>query len=255
MPCACICLQLGRGSRVEKERATRVAAIIPAAGKGKRMGAERPKQFLELKDKPILAFTLEAFEKAECISAVILVVPPQDVDLCVENVVKRYGLSKVVIVLAGGEKRQDSVRIGLEATGGRYDLVVIHDGVRPFVRPDFIESIVAVAQNRGAVIAGIPANDTIKEVDHGRRITKTWDRERLWLAQTPQVFQYSILQEAHQRAREQGWKDLTDDAQLVEKMGIPVYLMECSPLNIKVTTPADLLIARAIMEIWQKDED
>jgi len=240
---------------VEKAGIPRVAAIIPAAGKGKRIGAERPKQFLELGEKPILAFTLEAFERAECISAVILVVPPQDVDFCVENVVKRYGLSKVVIVLGGGEKRQDSVRIGLEATGGRYDLVVIHDGVRPFVRPDFIESIVSVAQARGAVIAGIPANDTVKEVDRRRRILRTWERERLWLAQTPQVFKYSILQAAHERAQAQGWDNATDDAQLVEKMGIPVHLMECSPLNIKVTTPADLLIARAIMEIWQKDED
>ena len=240
---------------MQKARSPRVAAIIPAAGKGKRMGAERPKQFLELGDKPILAFTLEAFEKAESISAVILVVPPQDVDFCVENVVKRYGLSKVVIVLGGGEKRQDSVRIGLEATGGRYDLVVIHDGVRPFVRPDFIESIVSVAETRGAVIAGIPANDTVKEIGQGRRILKTWERERLWLAQTPQVFRYSILLEAHQRARTQGWDNATDDAQLVEKMGVTVYVMECSPLNIKVTTPADLLIARAIMEIWEKGED
>lgn len=240
---------------MEKAGGPRVAAIIPAAGIGKRMGAERPKQFLELGDKPILAFTLEAFEKAECIGAVILVVPPRDVDFCVENVVKRYGLSKVVIVLGGGQKRQDSVRIGLEATGGRYDLVVIHDGVRPFVRPDFIESIVSFAHTRGAVIAGIPAKDTVKEVDRGRRILRTWERERLWLAQTPQVFKYSLVLEAHQKAKAQGWLNATDDAQLVEKMGIPVYLMECSPLNIKVTTPADLLIARAIMEIWQKGED
>jgi len=240
---------------VEKAGIPRVAAIIPAAGKGKRMGAERPKQFLELGEKPILAFTLEAFERAECISTVILVVPPQDVDFCVENVVKRYGLSKVVIVLGGGEKRQDSVRIGLVATGGRYDLVVIHDGVRPFVRPDFIESIVSFAHTRGAVIAGIPAKDTVKEVDRRRRILRTWERERLWLAQTPQVFKYSILQAAHERAQAHGWYNATDDAQLVEKMGIRVYLMECSSLNIKVTTPADLLIARAIMEIWQKGED
>lgn len=239
---------------MEKQRPTRVAAIIPAAGKGKRMGAGRPKQFLELKEKPILAFTLEAFEKAECINAVIVVAPPQDVDFCMENVVKRYGFRKVVVVLGGGERRQDSVRIGLEATGGRYELVVIHDGVRPFVRPDFIESIVAVAQDRGAVIAGIPANDTVKEINHGRRIKRTWSRESLWLAQTPQVFRYSILQEAHQRAREQGWKDVTDDAQLVERIGAAVYIMECSPLNIKVTTPSDLLIARAIMEIWARGE-
>jgi len=239
---------------VEKQRPIRVAAIIPAAGKGKRMGARRPKQFLELKDRPILAFTLEVFEKAECINAVIVVAPPQDVDFCVENVVKRYGFSKVVVVIGGGDRRQDSVRIGLEATGGRYDFVVIHDGVRPFVRPDFIESIVALAQERGAVIAGIPANDTVKEINHGRRIKKTWDRDSLWLAQTPQVFPYSILHKAHQMAWEQGWRHVTDDAQLVEKMGATVYVMECSPLNIKVTTPSDLLIARAIMEVWARGE-
>ena len=233
-----------------KGQGIRAAAIIPAAGKGKRMGAERPKQFLELKDKPILAFTLEAFEKAESISAVILVVPPSDVDFCLEKVVRQYNLGKVIVVLAGGDRRQDSVRIGLEATGGRYDLIAVHDGVRPFVRPDFIDSMVYAAADKRAVIAGIPASDTLKEVDEGGRIISTLDRKRVWLAQTPQVFHFSILYEAHKKAVERGWRDATDDAILVEKMGERVYVREASPLNIKVTTPHDLDLARAILEIW-----
>lgn len=228
----------------------RAVAIIPAAGQGKRMGAERPKQFLELKGKSILAVTLEAFERAKGICGIVVVVPAQEVAFCEEQIVKRFGLSKVVAVVPGGKRRQDSVRIGLEAAGSDYGLVAVHDGVRPFVNPEFIDKLLSEAAIKGAVVAAVPATDTVKEVDQAGHITKTYDRQKLWLAQTSQVFPYEVLLKAHQRALREGWDEATDDAFLVEQMGVNVTLIEGSPLNIKVTTPSDLILARAIMENW-----
>ncbi len=224
-------------------QAGQVVAIIPAAGVGKRMGMPRPKQFLTIGNRPILAITLEAFERASLIDAVVLVVPESEIEYCEENVVKAYDLKKVSSIVRGGERRQDSVRLGLEATQGCYSMVVVHDGVRPFVASELIDKVVMSLREFRAVIAAVPARDTIKEVDGEGRILRTPERKNIWLAQTPQAFYYEDLMLAHNKAASEQWGELTDDAAFVEKLGIPVHVVMGSERNIKVTTPSDLELA------------
>ncbi|MBW2064652.1 MAG: 2-C-methyl-D-erythritol 4-phosphate cytidylyltransferase [Deltaproteobacteria bacterium] len=224
-------------------------AIIPAAGKGIRMGDGPYKQFLELGGRPILGLTLEKFQACPSIQAIIVVVPPDQVEYCRRKVIQPWGIEKVERVVTGGQRRQDSVRAGLEASGGRYNIVLIHDGVRPLVAPELIETMVSSAKRHRAAIAAIPAKDTIKEVGEGGLVARTHHRERLWMAQTPQVFRYEDIMKAHYEAQKEGWQDVTDDAQLVEKMGIPVKVIRGSEMNIKVTTPEDLLMARCLLEL------
>jgi len=222
-------------------------AIIPAAGAGVRMGGERAKQFLELEGKPLLAITLERFQAAASVESMILVVPAEEIDFCRREIVAGYGLDKVEKVVAGGARRQDSVRLGIEATGGRFDLVAIHDGVRPLVQPDLIDRVIRVGRKHGAAIAAMPTKDTVKEVDSEGIVTRTYDRQRVWLVQTPQVFRYEDIRAAHQKAVQEGWTGLTDDALLAEKMGIPVSVVEGSEDNIKITTPHDLELAAFLL--------
>jgi 2-C-methyl-D-erythritol 4-phosphate cytidylyltransferase len=213
------------------------------------MGGGRAKQFLDLDGAPILAVTLSQFQQSDAIQSVILVVPGGEVGPCREEIVGRYGLSKVERVLAGGPRRQDSVRFGIEASKGNYELVLIHDGVRPLIGPDLIARVVDAAQTHRAVITALPAKETVKEADDGGFVKGTRDRHRIWLAQTPQVFRYADIHSAHQKALREGWDEATDDALLLEKMGIPVKIMEGSEDNIKVTTPHDLELARALVKI------
>lgn len=224
-------------------------AVIPAAGAGLRMGGDRAKQFLDLDGRPLLAVTLQQFQQCGAIRRVILVVPEAEVDPCREEIVGKYGFTKVEQVLAGGSRRQDSVRIGIEASKGKEELVLIHDGVRPLIEPDLIERVVAAAKTHGAVITALPAKETVKEVDDRGIIRETRDRNRIWLAQTPQVFRYEDILSAHQKAAREGWEDATDDAFLLERMGIPVKIIEGLEDNIKVTTPHDLELARALLRI------
>jgi len=142
--------------------------------------------------------------------------------------------------LAGGERRQDSVRSGIEATEGKYGLIVIHDGARPLIEPHLIEKAVAAARKERAVITAMPAQETVKEIDREGYVIKTYDRKQVWLIQTPQVFRYEDILSAHRQALSEGWEDMTDDALLVEKMGIPVKVISGSEDNIKVTTPHDM---------------
>lgn len=221
----------------------KVVAVVPAAGAGLRMAAERAKQFLDLDGKPLLAVTLEALQRSPLIDGIVPVVPTKDVDFCCRAIVEAYGLSKVRSVVAGGGRRQDSVRLGIEASGGRFGLVLIHDGVRPCIGPQLIERAVAAARRHRAVITGMPAKETVKEVDAGGRVTGTYDRRRVWLIQTPQVFRYEDIMAAHQRAEAEGWEEMTDDALLMERTGIPVTAVLGSEDNIKVTTPHDLALA------------
>jgi len=227
----------------------KTVAVIPAAGLGIRMGIARPKQFVIIRGMPILAITLRAFNRSRSVDAIIIVVPDGDVEYCQEEIVHRYKLDRVKQVVPGGARRQDSVKLGLEATEGEYDLVVIHDGVRPMVSPDIIETLVDEAKTHRAVISGIPAKDTIKEVDIENRVLSTHVRDRLWLIQTPQVFRYKDIWEAHKMALERGWQEATDDSALVERMGIPVKVVKGSERNIKVTTPADL----ELIQFWLGD--
>jgi 2-C-methyl-D-erythritol 4-phosphate cytidylyltransferase len=207
------------------------------------MAAERAKQFLDFGGKPLLAVTLEILQGCPAIDCIIPVVPPDDVDFCRREVVEAFGLTKVRGVVAGGERRQDSVRLGIEASGGRYGLVLIHDGVRPCIRASLIERAVAAARRHRAVITGMPAKETVKEVGDDGRVKGTYDRRRVWLVQTPQVFRYEDIMAAHRRAVTEGWEEMTDDALLMERTGIPVTAIEGSQDNIKVTTPHDLDLA------------
>ena len=225
----------------------RTAAIITAAGAGIRMGGDQPKQFMELGGRPLLAVTLERFDLSPDIDEIFLVVPPDKVDYCREEIVKKYALAKVKKVVAGGERRQDSVRLGLEATEGHYPLVLIHDGVRPLVSPDLISRIVRAAKQYRAVIPALAARETIKEADRAGLVVRTHDRRALWLVQTPQAFRYEDIFEAHRRALHENWEEITDDALLMERTGVPVKIVEGSEENIKITTPQDLKLARFLL--------
>ena len=225
----------------------RTIAIIPAAGFGVRMKANIPKQFLKLDGKPILSITLEKFNSCPLVDGIILAVPADDIDFCTKEIVVKYNLNKVIKIVAGGKRRQDSVRSGIKAIEGECDHVLIHDGVRPFVAIETINRSIEAIKNERAVITAIPAKDTVKEVDEKGYVAKTHDRRLLWLIQTPQVFRYDDIRNAHQKAETEGWDEMTDDAMLMEKLGIPVKVVEGSEDNIKVTTPHDLEYAELIL--------
>lgn len=230
----------------------KVIALVPAAGMGKRMGAEINKQYLLLAGKPILAHTLQVFEDAPCVDDVYVIVPKAEIPYCREEVVERYGLTKVRAIVAGGAERQYSVMNGLQALAGAGDddVVLIHDGVRPFVPVRVLErSVEAARQHDGALVA-VPAKDTIKVVVDGV-ITATPPREELWLAQTPQAFRYPVIRAAHEIAAAERYLG-TDDASLVERLGKDVHVVMGDYRNIKITTPEDLILAEAFLKEQQQ---
>jgi 2-C-methyl-D-erythritol 4-phosphate cytidylyltransferase len=233
-------------------RQTLTIAIIPAAGSGVRMGGARPKQFLDIDGRPILAITLMSFELCKEVDAIIVVTPKADVNYCQKEIINKYNLTKVIKVIAGGDRRQDSVRCGLEATEGNYQWVLIHDGVRPIISKMDIEGIIVAAKTHRAVITGLPAKETVKEVDEEQKVVCTHDRRRMWLVQTPQLFRYQDIMEAHRKAIKEGWQEATDDSQLVERLGIPVKVIKGSERNIKVTTPNDLDLAKFLLRHTQE---
>jgi 2-C-methyl-D-erythritol 4-phosphate cytidylyltransferase len=223
-----------------------ITVLVPAAGSGSRMGAGVNKQYLQLAGRPILAHTLALFEEHPAVRHVIVVSPPEEIPYCRQEVVQRYGLSKVLAVVAGGAERQDSVRRGLQACPGKdEEIVLIHDGVRPLLAPGLIDQVAAAAARVGAAVVGVPVKDTIKEVVEGC-IAATPDRRRLWQAQTPQGFALGIIREAHAAAWQAGFRG-TDDASLVERLGRPVAIIEGSYRNIKITTPEDLVLAETYL--------
>jgi 2-C-methyl-D-erythritol 4-phosphate cytidylyltransferase len=224
----------------------KTVAIIPAGGEGRRMGTRIPKQYLPLADIPILARTLQAFQDSQVIDDIFLVVPYEDIPEVRQSIVAQYGLSKVRCILPGGRERQDSVRNALQYAGDGHEIIVIHDGVRPFVSADLITRSVAMAREFGAITVGVPVKDTIKEVNAEGRVGKTVTREGLWLTQTPQVFRRSIILNAYQKAATDGFYG-TDDASLVERMDIPVWMIPGDYDNIKVTTQEDLLLGELIL--------
>ena len=224
-----------------------VIAIIPAAGIGARMRSDQAKQFIDLCGKPILAVTLNHFQKCSLVDKIVVVVSEDDVDYCNREIVDRYQQSKVCMVVAGGKRRQDSVRKGLESVGDLCKWVLIHDGVRPLVTAGPIERVIKAAKKFRAVITGLPVKETVKELDDQGMVSQSVHRSHLWLIQTPQIFQFEDISLAHQKAIQDGWEEATDDAFLIEKMGIPVKIIEGEENNIKVTTPQDLDIARFLM--------
>jgi 2-C-methyl-D-erythritol 4-phosphate cytidylyltransferase len=224
----------------------RVVAVVPAAGKGLRMGGAVPKQFLSLGGEPIVVHSLRALQAAACIHDIILAVPSADLDYCRNDLVVRYGFSKVTKVVPGGKERQDSVRLGLEHVPEETEIVLVHDAVRPFVTVAMIEAVVAAARQHGGAIIALPMRDTVKQVGSDHLIQRTVDRQPLWLAQTPQAFRMDWLREAHRKAKVEG-VSATDDAFLFEWMGHPVMVVEGSGENIKVTRPEDMVIGEAIL--------
>jgi 2-C-methyl-D-erythritol 4-phosphate cytidylyltransferase len=210
------------------------------------MGAGGNKQYLELDGRPILAHTLARLAALECLDLLHVIVPDEEREFCRDQVVARFGLTKIGSIVAGGAERQDSVRNGLAACGAADDdIILIHDGVRPFFPAARIAPLVAAAAAAGAALLAIPAQDTIKEVVAGQ-VVRTLERGCLWQVQTPQAFRYAVIREAHHRALKAGFTG-TDDASLVEWCGGPVTVLAGSPFNFKLTTPADLALARALL--------
>jgi 2-C-methyl-D-erythritol 4-phosphate cytidylyltransferase len=224
-----------------------VVALIPSAGRGKRMGAEKPKAFLCLGSLPILVRTLRIFEICPLVSEIVPVVPPGEGVQEAEEMIRRSGLKKVLQVLPGGEERQESVWRGLTAIRGRADWVIIHDGARPFVSPDLIERTLSEARRSNAAVAALPAHETLKEISQGREVMRTLDRRQVWMIQTPQVFEFHLILNAHEQARKDGFLG-TDDASLVERLGIPVRVVEGSRFNFKITTPEDIILGEALLK-------
>jgi len=212
------------------------------------MGAGSNKQYLLLDDMPILARTVQAFEDAPFIDAIYLVSPVQEIPFCRSEVVERYGFSKVRAIVAGGAERQHSVLNGLLAMteAGEDDLVLIHDGVRPFVSTRMLEDAAAAAREGGAAVVAVPVKDTVKVVRDGV-IKETPAREQLWLAQTPQAFRYALIRAAHEEAAALGFLG-TDDSSLIERQGGAVRIVPGDYRNIKITTPEDMVLAEAFLK-------
>ncbi len=217
----------------------KTVVIIPSAGTGRRMGGEIPKQYLSLAGIPILVHTLSGFQRSPFVDEIYLVVPEADVAEVRRDVVERYDLSRVSLVIAGGRERQDSVRNALAHVCDEHEIVLVHDGVRPFVTGALIERAVAGAKAFGAVTVGVPVGDTLKAVNAAGLVVKTVPRKGLWFTQTPQAFRREVILAAYERAAADGFYG-TDDASLVERIGIPVRMIPGDADNIKVTTPEDL---------------
>lgn len=232
----------------------KVAAIIPAAGKGRRMGHPFPKHYIRLEDRPILAYTIEAFEKCTGVNQVFVVVMSGEEEYCLKEVVERYGFKKVLKIVIGGERRQDSVYNGIKELDEDTDIVVVHDGVRPFVSPELINETVKLAMYVDGVVAALPVKDTIKEISPDGFIKGTPERESLWNAQTPQTFKKRIIEEAFERAFTDNFSG-TDESSLVERLGGRVKIIEGSHENIKITTKEDLLLAEFILRMRKKRRD
>ena len=223
-----------------------ITAVIPAAGRGVRMGTDTPKQFLTLGTIPLLVHALQTFEASPLIAEIILVVPQEDCQHCLTVLVPSYGFKKVTHVVAGGRRRQDSVLNGIQAVNPATNIVVVHDAVRPFVTMTMIRHVVEAAQHHGAAIVAIPMRDTLKHVNVNGVIEETLSRDAVWVAQTPQAFRREVLLRAHQHGEANG-VDATDDASLVERVGQSVAIVEGRSDNIKVTRPEDLHMGHAIL--------
>ena len=218
-----------------------LTAIVLAAGRGKRMKSDVPKQFLDIGGEPMIVRALRVFENASCVDEILLVVPPGSEETCRAEIVKRYGFRKVRDVVPGGNERTDSVYRALLACP-ETDYVMIHDGARPYVTEDIIESTAEAVIKYGAVAVGMPSKDTVKIVDEEDFVSSTPDRKYVWTIQTPQAFSYRIILEANEKLmKDGGMAGVTDDAMIVERCGLAkVKLIEGSYSNIKITTPEDL---------------
>jgi len=222
-----------------------VTAIVLAAGQSTRMGGGPNKQFIELLGKPLVYYSLAAFEQCRLVDAFVVVRRP-DCARQAEQIVHEAGFQKVVAFTDGGIERQNSVWNGLEKCDPATDIVAVHDGARPLVTPALIESTVASAQAHGTGISASKVVDTIKEANADKTVVRTVDRTKLWAVQTPQTVRLPLLREAYSKVFEKQ-AVVTDEAAAVESLGQKVYLVETPFLNLKITTPADLAVAEALL--------
>lgn len=232
----------------DRQRPAKVGAIIVAAGRSVRMGGG-DKIWIALSGRPLVAHTLSIFQYSPAVDRIALVVSYDKLKLG-QTLAKGGHLTKVVSVCAGGAQRQESVRAGLEALGP-CEWVIVHDGARPLVTSRLIEQGLAAAKETGAATCAVPIQDSVKSVTEKHVVDKSLDRSRLWLIQTPQVFRYNILVEAH-KAAARSRASATDDATLVERLGNPVKVYMGSYHNIKITTPEDLVLAGMFLR-WHRE--
>jgi 2-C-methyl-D-erythritol 4-phosphate cytidylyltransferase len=231
---------------------SRIAAIVPAAGLGTRMGADTPKQFLTLGGVPLIVFTLRRLAACSAITDFFISTRADDV-MALEAMVAKASLGRPARVVHGGDTRQQSVANALAQVDPATEIVLVHDAVRPFVTVAQIERVIAEARARGAAILGIPAIDTVKEVKRASLpedvalISATVPRERIVLAQTPQVFSYALLRDAFKKAQEDG-VTASDEAAIVERFGHDVFVVLGSERNLKITRPSDMELAAFYLE-------
>jgi len=223
-------------------------AVIVSAGKGQRFTEGKKKQYYLLADKPILAHTLDKFETCPLVRSILLVVGQGDMNYCLKEIVEKYRYRKISHIVPGGKRRQDSVKNGIDALSKDVDIVVIHDGVRPLVTREMIEQSIHSAQRFGAVVLAMPVKETIKMAHADGTVLKTLERESLWHIQTPQAFQARVIKQAYQKAAKDGFFG-TDDASLVERLGMKVHILPGSYTNIKITTSEDLILANLFLRM------
>lgn len=224
----------------------KTTAIVLAAGSGKRMNSKVHKQYLLLKGKPVLYYSLKAFEDSQ-VEDIILVVGAGEIEFCRKEIVEQYGIEKVRAIVEGGKERYHSVYEGLKAAG-KTDYVLIHDGARPFVTREIIERTIGAVCEHKACVVGMPVKDTIKIVDENTFAKETPNRSNVWQVQTPQAFSYDLIYDAYTKLLAGEDSTITDDAMVIERMtNYKVKLIEGSYQNIKITTPEDLLVAEAYL--------
>lgn len=225
----------------------RCTAIVLAAGQGKRMHSKIQKQFLEIGGKPVLYYSLHCFQESPLIRDIILVTGEEMISYCEQEIVKKYGFSKVRKVTAGGKERYDSVYAGLLCCQDT-DYVYIHDGARPFITEEMVQRGYEAVKRTNACVMGMPSKDTVKLADSSGYVKETPDRKIVWNIQTPQIFSYDLIRGAYESIRKKDMTGVTDDAMVVEQeTGTKILLVEGSFQNIKITTPEDLAIAEAFL--------
>ena len=228
--------------QAQNENTVSVHAVIVAGGSSSRMSGV-DKMLASVLGRPLLFYSIQALNECHRVDTITVVVSRRIKD-DVRCLIKEIGWSKVVQVIEGGTRRQDSVRKGL-SSAGKATWVIVHDGARPCVGPKIFETAIDVAQETGSAAAAVPVTDTIKLADKNMKVIRTFDRDHIWSVQTPQVFRTDLLMDAHSKVSE----DVSDDASMVEIIGGEVKIFDGSYSNIKVTTPTDLTVARAFLEI------
>lgn len=222
-------------------------AIITAAGSGRRMNSAMKKQFIEIGDKPILIHTLDTFVEAQVFQKIIITCPASDIDFLNELLFQFYDYDpNLIIIIEGGSRRQDSVYNALKTLNNKTEIVAIHDSVRPFVKVSEILQSIEMAKQYGAVTLAHPVKNTIKKVKDGQ-VIETFDREQLWEVYTPQTFIFDQILEAHRKAEKENIP-VRDDAELIELIGLPVHVLKGTSLNIKITDPFDLILAKLLIK-------